>query len=205
MVGIIPLVNSVAVCFTPAKYYYYLAHVAGGKNCMKLGALISDMATATSPAHQHNGVVQRCAKWILCGSCTPQIGFEFSTWVPPKATAHHHSDGGGSSFFLCIKFESQKNSYRCNVDWQWLPPPIALLAVDLNSSSGGEPKHYLGWKRNTMMCKMQRALQKWVHPLRKSGLTRAFITCANQMRQEQNQAVVLGYLWIIIIGGFEVR
>ena len=94
VVGIIPLVNSVAVCFTPAKYCYYLAHLAGGKNCMKLGALISDIATGTSPAHQHNGVVRRCAKWILCGSCTPQIGFEFSTWVLPKATAHHHSGGG---------------------------------------------------------------------------------------------------------------
>ena len=33
--------------------------------------------------------------------------------------------------------------------WQWPLPLITVPVVALNSSSGGELKLYLGWKRNT--------------------------------------------------------
>ena len=95
------------------------------------------------------------------GSCMPQVEFEFSTWVPPKAT-HHYSGSSQPSCFLFVYIYEWVVGKKVTTGmaigigghcrllfWQWLPTLIAVPAVALNSSSVGELKLYLGWKRNT--------------------------------------------------------
>ena len=93
---------------------------------------------------------------MMCGSCMPQVEFEFSTWVPPKATAGHQSGGGWPSFFcLCIQMSGRKKSHCSNDNWQWLPPPIAILTVDL----------IWGGSQLTLMCFLGVPLNSyWVPP-----------------------------------------
>ena len=43
-----------------------------------------------------------CSYWTYCGSCTAEVEFEFTTWVPLKATANFHSCSGQPSFLLFV-------------------------------------------------------------------------------------------------------
>ena len=110
-----------------------------------------------------------------CGSCMPQVEFEFSTWVPLKATTNHHSGSGWPSFVCLFVYANEwweKNHYwngsghHCQLPFRWwLPPPITILAVALNSSSGGELKLYLGWKRNTQSLELKPIIWRGSHLL----------------------------------------
>ena len=110
-----------------------------------------------------------------CGSCMPQVEFEFSTWVPLKATTDCHSSSGQLSFVCLYMYANEwwekshcwnGSGHHCQLPFgQWLPLPIAILAVALNSSSGGELKLYLGWKRNAQSLKQNPIIWRWSHLL----------------------------------------
>ena len=101
--------------------------------------------------------------FLVGGSCTAEVEFEFTTRVAPKATADFHFCGGGSSFFLfvclCMQVSGRKKATagmaigsgdHCQSLFQWwLPLPIAVSVVVLNSSSSCELKLYLSWKKHS--------------------------------------------------------
>ena len=55
-------------------------------------------------------------------------------------------------FGLFMQISGRKESHHWNGDQQWQPLPITIPVVALNSSSGGELKLYLGWKKKHDRC-----------------------------------------------------